>query len=137
MLPIANAEAGLGRYDEALRDYRKAAKMQPGYVFPQASAALMLYQLGQDAEAQKQMRLLLVKYPEFVDVRAALVVLYWKAGDFAKAETEWYAVVNEDPRYRRMQWVTETRRWPPRMLEGLQDFQKLKLPSSGSSATSK
>lgn len=41
----ANAEAGLGDYAAALDDYRKAAKMQPGYVFPLASAALMLYQL--------------------------------------------------------------------------------------------
>lgn len=132
----ANAEAGLGRYDEALRDYRQAAKMQPGYVFPLASAALMLYQLGEDAEAQKQMRLLLVKYPDFVDVRAALVVLYWKAGDYARAETEWYRVVNDDPRYRRMSWVTENRRWPPRMLEGLKNFLELKLPPSGGSADS-
>lgn len=41
----ANAEAGLGDYAAALKDYRKAAQMQPGYVFPLASAALTLYQL--------------------------------------------------------------------------------------------
>jgi len=94
----ANAEAGLGRWEEAVRDYKQAAKMQPGYVFPLASAALASYQLGDDAEAIKQMRLLLVKYPELVDMKAALAVIYWRQGDFAKAETAWYSVVNEDPR---------------------------------------
>jgi len=94
----ANAEAGLGRWEEAVRDYKQAAKMQPGYVFPLASAALATYQVGDDAEAVKQMRLLLVKYPELVDMKAALAVIYWKQGDFAKAETAWYNVINEDPR---------------------------------------
>lgn len=94
----ANAEAGLGRWEDAVRDYKRAAKMQPGYVFPLASAALASYQIGDDAEAIKQMRLLLVKYPELVDMKAALAVIYWKQGDFAKAETAWYNVLNEDPR---------------------------------------
>lgn len=94
----ANAEAGLGRWEEAVRDYKLAAKMQSGYVFPLASAALASYQLGDDAEAIKQMRLLLVKYPELVDMKAALAVIYWKQGDFAKAETAWYDVINQDPR---------------------------------------
>lgn len=40
----ANALAGLGKYEEALQNYRQAAKMQKDYVFPLASAALMLYQ---------------------------------------------------------------------------------------------
>lgn len=74
------------------------------------------------------MRLLLVKYPELVDMRAALAVLYWKGGDFAKAEGEWYEVVNTDPRYRRLEWVRTIRRWPPRMVQELDNFLKLKLP---------
>ena len=41
----ANAEAGLGRWEEALRDYQKASQMQRDYVFPKASAALVLYQM--------------------------------------------------------------------------------------------
>lgn len=89
---------------------------------------------GQDAEAQKQMRLLLVKYPELVDMRAALAVLYWKQGELAKAEGEWYNVVNEDPRYRRIEWVRTIRRWPPRMVQELSNFLELKLPSASSSA---
>lgn len=35
---------------------------------------------GDEREAVKQMRLLLVKYPDFVDMKAALAVLYWKQG---------------------------------------------------------
>lgn len=179
--PTANAEAGLGDYAAALKDYRKAAQMQPGYVFPLASAALTLYQLvcrvgcafvlpadrcaphclhkhscactaavsissylglqshkynnqGQDAEAQKQMRLLLVKYPELVDMRAALAVLYWKQGELAKAEGEWYNTINEDPRYRRIEWVRSIRRWPPRMVQELGNFLEMKLPSAAAAA---
>ena len=127
----ANAEAGLGQWENALRDYKQAAKMQPGYVFPLASAALTSYQLGDDANAVKQMRLLLVKYPELVDMRAALAVIQWKQGDFAQAETNWYNTINEDPRYRRLEWVRTVRRWPPRMVEELESFLTLKLPGSG------
>jgi hypothetical protein len=88
---------------------------------------------GQDAEAQKQMRLLVVRYPELVDIRAALAVLYWRAGDFVKAEGLWYEVVNDDPRYRRIEWVRTIRRWPPRMVAELENFLQLKLPSSSAS----
>jgi len=130
----ANAKAGLGRWEEAVKDYRQAAKMQPGYVFPLASAALASYQLGDDAEAIKQMRLLLVKYPQLVDMRAALAVIYWKEGDFSKAETAWYNAINEDPRYRRIEWVRTVRRWPPRMIEELDAFLNLKLPGSSKAA---
>lgn len=41
----ANAKAGMGRWQEALDDYRRASAMQPDYVFPKASAALVIYQL--------------------------------------------------------------------------------------------
>lgn len=130
----ANAEAGLGRYEEALRDYRQAAKMQPGYVFPSASAALMLYQLGRDAEAMKQMRLLLVKYDTLVDMKAALAVLYWRDGDFPKAETAYYEVINEDPRYRKLDWVKNIRKWPPRLVADYENFINLKVPSRAAPA---
>lgn len=82
------------------------------------------------------MRLLLVKYPEFSDMRAALAVLYWKKGDFVKAEDSWYNVINEDPRYRKLQWVKENRRWPPRMIQELQNFLELKLPSASATTAS-
>jgi len=76
------------------------------------------------------MRLLLVKYPELVDMRAALAVLYWRSGDFVKAEGAWYEVINTDPRYRRLEWVKNIRRWPPRMVTELNNFLEFKLPSA-------
>jgi hypothetical protein len=46
------------------------------------------------------------------------------AGELAKSEESWQEVLNEDPRYRTLDWVKEVRKWPPRMVEDLQDFLK-------------
>ncbi|WP_346341645.1 hypothetical protein [[Phormidium] sp. ETS-05] len=47
-------------------------------------------------------------------------------GKIGEAESNWFAAVGLDPRYRDIQWVAEVRRWPPAMVSALDRFLKLK-----------
>jgi hypothetical protein len=72
-------------------------------------------------------RSLLRKYSTFDDMRAALAAALWEAGLEAEAESEWQRV--NDPRYRDRAWLSNERRWPPRLvtaLEALLDIRGVK-----------
>ena len=118
----ANAEMKIKRYQEALDHYRKAYTLQPDYVFPKAGEALALYEMKEDALAVKKIRLLLLKYPEFADMHAALACLYSEQGDNTKAVKEWNIARQQDYRYTRWEWVTNIRKWPPRIVESYDKF---------------
>ena len=70
------------------------------------------------------MRSLLRKYPEFTDMRAALVAALWNGGREGDAESEWERV--QDPRYSDPKWLTQERRWPPKLISGLNAFLQVK-----------
>jgi tetratricopeptide (TPR) repeat protein len=121
-----NAEAGMGRWEEAIADYKQAADMAPEYAFARANYALALYQVGQTDEALRVMRNLVRKYPKFADMRAALTAALWETGQRGEAESNWVAVIGLDSRYRKLDWVAHTRRWPPKMVDAMEKFLKLK-----------
>lgn len=120
-----NAQGGLGNWEEALQDYEKAANLAPNFAFARANAALALYQLGKKEEATRTMRNLVRKYPMFPDVRAALTAVLWEKGDQGEAESNWVATVGIDSRYQQIDWVKNTRRWPPQMVAALSKFLNL------------
>jgi tetratricopeptide (TPR) repeat protein len=117
-----NAKGGLGQWDEAIADYKKAADMAPQYVFARANYALAQYQIGETSEAIRQMKNLVRKYPNFADMRAALTAALWATGDRGEAESNWVAAVGLDRRYKKIDWVTQVRRWPPAMSAALEKF---------------
>ncbi|MBD2462794.1 tetratricopeptide repeat protein [Oscillatoria sp. FACHB-1407] len=121
-----NAEAGLGRWEEAIADYQKAADLAPDFAFARANYALALYQVDQTQEAIRTMRNLVRKYPKFADMRAALTAALWVDGRRGEAESNWVAAVGLDNRYKDIQWVANTRRWTPKMVDALQKFLTLK-----------
>jgi len=115
---LGNALAGMGDYEHAVEFYGKAARLSPQFSFAAANRAIALYQIGKDdAGAERDMRSLLRKYPNFSDVRAALAAALWNEGMQAAAEGEWARV--DDPRYRDLVWIKAKRRWPPRLVQGL------------------
>ncbi|MBV8883129.1 MAG: tetratricopeptide repeat protein [Chroococcidiopsidaceae cyanobacterium CP_BM_RX_35] len=120
-----NAKAGLGQWENAIADYRQSADMAPKFAFARANYALALYQTGQTDEAIRTMRNLVRKYPNFADMRAALTAAYWAQGKRGEAESNWVAAVGLDQRYKDLDWVANTRRWPPVMVAALEKFQKL------------
>eukprot|EP00954_Amorphochlora_amoebiformis_P027231 1384233-Amorphochlora_amoeboformis.AAC.1 len=77
----------LKRYREAVEYYGKAAELAPEFSFAQANQAVALYATGDKNGAARKMRALLRRYPEFDDMRAALVASLWAQGLVDKAET--------------------------------------------------
>lgn len=117
---------GLGQWEKAVDLFHQAGNMSRQYIFPRANEALALYQLGKKNEARKMLETLLRKYPEFPDVRAALVAIYWTLKDRrSDAESYWSIVMDQDPRYKDMDWIRNIRRWPPLLAKQLNDFLNL------------
>ncbi|MGB3405680.1 MAG: tetratricopeptide repeat protein [Microcoleaceae cyanobacterium] len=121
-----NAEAGLGHWKSAIADYQKATEIQPAYAFARANYALALYQDGQEKKAIKTLKNIVRKYPNFAETRAALTACLWQAGLLGEAESNWVAAIGLDSRYKDLNWVANVRRWPPKMLEALDQFINLR-----------
>jgi tetratricopeptide (TPR) repeat protein len=121
-----NAKSGLGKWEEAIADYKKSFAIAPNFAFARANYALALYQIGKAKEAIREMRNIVRKYPQFADMRAALTAAYWKQGKIGEAESNWVSAVGLDGRYKDIDWVANTRRWPPSMVAALDKFLKLK-----------
>ena len=117
-----NAKAGQERWQEAIADYTKAADLAPSFAFARANEALALYQIGNQEAAIRGMRNLVRKYPMFPDMRAALSAVLWEQGNQGEAESNWVAAMGLDSRYQNLEWVRNTRRWPPKMVAALEKF---------------
>jgi tetratricopeptide (TPR) repeat protein len=117
-----SAKTGLGQWEDAIADFRQAADMAPDYAFARANQALALYQVGRIDEAMKMMRNLVRKYPQFADMRAALTAALWVSGKQGEAESEWVAAVGVDSRYKNIDWLKNTRRWPPSLIAAMEKF---------------
>ena len=65
------------------------------------------------------------KYPQFADMRAALTAVLWAEGKAGEAESNWVAVMGLDGRYQDIDWVRNVRRWPPAMVDALEQFLNL------------
>lgn len=120
-----NAKAGKGNYTEAIIDYEKAVSLNPDFAIARSNAALNHYQVGDEQDALKETRNLVRKYPNFADVRAALTAMLWAQGKEGEAESNWVSVMGTDARYRDIEWLEKVRRWPPKMVEALDNFLSL------------
>lgn len=125
-----NAKAGLGKWDEAIADYQIAMKVNSRFSTSFGNNAIALYEVGtrdgNTDSAIKAMKNILRKYPNYTDVRAALVAALWANKKQGEAESNWVSVVNLDPRYRDINWVKNIRRWPPSLVSALEKFLTLK-----------
>ena len=91
-----------------------------------SSLALANFQLGNIDESEKELKKLIRRYPTFADARAALTALNWSNGEAGKAESNWIAVTELDPRYSDEEWLKKIRRWPPQPIRDLMNFIDLK-----------
>ena len=87
-----------------------------------SSMALADFQLGNIDESEKELKKLIRRYPTFADARAALTALNWSQGESGKAESNWIAVTELDPRYSDEEWLKKIRRWPPQPIKDLMKF---------------
>ena len=119
---LANAETGLLKWEEALRDYTYASKLDPKFVAPQLGRSLVLYELGRPQESIAYFKQLASKYPYFADGQAALAVMLWGEGENKDVMDMWETAIEQDSRYRDVEWVRNIRRWPPSLVGTLEKF---------------
>lgn len=127
-----NALSRLGRFKEAVVDYREAtAIFLNDREIRQASLsrtneALALFGDGQNAEAVKVLESVVRRDPKVADPHVALAAHYWNAQDVGRAETEWsFACSDSDTgcqEYKNLEWVSDIRRWPPSLVASLRSF---------------
>ena len=123
---LANVEGSTSHWEKARDLFSKAAFNNPGFAMARSSMALADLQLGNIDESEKELKKLIRRYPTFADARAALTALNWSKGEFGKAESNWIAVTELDPRYSDEEWLIKVRRWPPKPTKDLMDFIGLK-----------
>jgi tetratricopeptide (TPR) repeat protein len=123
---LANVEGSLSQWLKARDLFSKAAFYNPGFAMARSSMALADYQLGNIDESEKELKKLIRRYPTFADARAALTALNWSNFQSGKAESNWMAVTELDPRYSDEEWLTKVRRWPPKPTRDLMNFIDLK-----------
>ncbi|CAE7180455.1 unnamed protein product [Symbiodinium pilosum] len=131
-----NALSQLGRYDEAVEDYREATQIfdNDGEVrqasFSRANEALALFGAGRDREGEKMMQVVVRNDPGVTDAHVALAATYWSQKKIAEAESQWkFACENIDTgcqSYKDLKWVAEIRRWPPSLVASLRSFLQAK-----------
>ena len=120
-----NAHGGLGDWNTALIDYETAAELAPSFALARVNFGLAQYQTGQTAAAIRTFKNLVRKYRDFADARAALTAVLWVDGQRGEAESHWVAATGLDSRYRNLDWVRTVRRWPPAMVNALDQFLNL------------
>ncbi len=123
---LANVEGSTSQWGKARDLFSKAALYNPGFAMARSSTALADFQLGNIDESEKELKKLIRRYPTFVDARAALTALNWSKGESGKAESNWLAVTELDPRYSDEEWLQKIRRWPPKPIKQLMNFIDLK-----------
>ncbi len=123
---LANVEGSTSHWEKAKDLFSKASLYNPGFAMARSSMALADFQLGNIDQSEKELKKLIRRYPTFVDARAALTALNWSQGEYGKAESNWIAVTELDPRYSDEEWLKQIRRWPPQPIKYLMNFINLK-----------
>ncbi len=119
---LGNVQGSRGDWAAARESFAAAVAARPGFAMARSSAALAAFQLGELAEAERELRNLIRRYPLFADARAGLTALLWRKGASGEAESNWAAASGLDPRYRQPEWLLVTRRWPPEAVQALRQF---------------
>jgi len=119
---LGNVMGSMDNWIEAKRLFSQAASSNNAIAMARSSEALANYQLGDFELAEKQIRILIRKYPLFADARAALSALLWRKGFIGEAESNWAAAAGLDIRYREKNWLLNMRRWPPKPTNDLISF---------------
>ena len=126
-----HTNTGLLRWEDALKDYSYASKLDPKFVAPQLGRSLVLYELGRPQESIAYFKQLTIKYPYFADGLTALAVMMWGEGETKDVMDLWETGIEQDSRYIDIEWVRDIRRWPPSLVKTLQDFKNSELYKTG------
>ncbi|KAK9811641.1 hypothetical protein WJX72_007483 [[Myrmecia] bisecta] len=117
-----NVEMRLEDFDAAMKSYHQAAELAPGIAGYRLREAELLFQQNETAKAETLMRTVVRKYPYYAEAHAALAAVEWSGGDLAKAEGQFNTATASESRFRDMDFVRRSTRWPPKLYEAMQRF---------------
>ena len=109
-------------WDAATSYFDQALKLNPDLAIAQSSKALIDYQLGEINKANRELRIVIRRYPLLADARAALSALLLSRGLKGEAESHWVAAIGLDNHYADREWLINDRHWPPNPINDLQVF---------------
>jgi len=101
---LANLHAQLGdtyvqagAAEEALEEYRKAARLRPQFMDIRNKLGRTLVDLGRHDEAVEELERIVAERPSFVAARANLGLAHYRAGRLDDAEREWRRCQQQQP----------------------------------------
>jgi tetratricopeptide (TPR) repeat protein len=97
---VGDAYAGVGLFDEAVREYERALALCPSFVDLRTKLALALRDLGRAPDALRELREVKQANPSFLPGRIHLGVTYYSLGRIDEATAEWHEVLALDPQNR-------------------------------------
>ncbi len=107
---LANEHARLGELyagaqvlDEAVREYRRAVMLGPGFIDLRFRLARLLLEAGNPLLAIEELEAILSERPQWVDARLQLGLARYLSGDVASATAIWQACRAEAPDAERVQ----------------------------------
>lgn len=96
---LAYAYGEHGLMDDAVREYREALRLRPGFLNVQSGLGLIYGRQGQFEAATREFQDILRHAPDFYAVRANLGVVYYQLGRTADALNEIERVIKDHPDY--------------------------------------
>jgi tetratricopeptide (TPR) repeat protein len=93
----ADAYVGVGLYDDALAEYRKALDLCPTFVDIRTKLASTLRDVGDKDGAIREYQAAKAQAPKYLPARINLGVTLYSVGRKDEARVEWESVLAEDP----------------------------------------
>ena len=85
------------RYDDALEDYSRAARLDPQQLDIRIKMAKVYAKKGFTTRAIQELQQLIHQNPDFIEAKVHLGLMYFSQGNVIDAELEWNRALNIDP----------------------------------------
>ena len=113
-----NVQMRLENWEDASESFAKAADLAPGLAGYRLRSAALLFQCGNDARAEQQLKGLVRKYGNYAEAHAALAAVQWDAGKIGLAEEQLARALEIDSNlWSNIESVQASTRWPPKLYE--------------------
>ncbi len=94
---IGDIYAGLGLYEDAIQEYQKALKLQPGYADIRNKLGIAYKEVGRFDEAISELQKAIEINPRYVQAYINLGLVYYTQGEKEKARQLWKEILMEFP----------------------------------------
>ncbi len=100
---LGDVYRGIGLFDEAVQEYRKALELRPEFPDIRTKMAKALHSQGRKEQALDELMEIKRNKPEYLVARINLGVMLYSEGRVADALREWREILKEDPENKKAQ----------------------------------